>query len=64
MRDNGLMNTASQPEPTVEDQVAADALADVDPADAPDIADGIAASLQRELDTTGADDDGPTESNS
>jgi len=64
MRDNGRMKTASQPEPTVEDQVAADVLADVDPAEAPDIADGIAASLQRELDATGADDEAPTESNS
>lgn len=64
MRDNGRMNTASQPELTSEDQVAADALADVDPAEAPDIADGIAASLQRELDATGANDEGPTESNS
>ena len=64
MRDNDNMNTASQPEPTGDDQIAADALADVDPADAPDIADGIAASLQRELDATSTDDAGPTESNS
>ena len=64
MRDNDNMNTASQPETTADDQIAADALADVDRADAPDIADGIAASLQRELDTTSADDDGPAESNS
>lgn len=56
------MSTASQPKPTGDDQIAAEALAEVDPADAPDIADGIAASLQRELDTTGADDGDPTES--
>ena len=64
MRDNDRMNTTSEPDPTVEDQTAADALADVDPADAPDIADGIAANLQRELDTTGIDDERPTEPNS
>jgi hypothetical protein len=64
MRDNERMTTPSQPEPTVEDQIAGDALAEVDPADAPDIADGIAASLQRELDTTGVEDEGPTEPDS
>jgi hypothetical protein len=64
MRDNERMSTSSQPEPTIEDQIAADALAEVDPAEAPDIADGIAASLQRELDTTGEDDERPTESGS
>jgi hypothetical protein len=64
MRDNDQMNTASQPKPTVEDQIAADAFAEVDPADAPDIADGIAASLQRELDDTGVHDGGPKESTS
>lgn len=41
------------PEPTADDQPALDALVSVDPADAPDIAEGIAASLQRELDQTG-----------
>lgn len=64
MRDNDHMNSAPQPEPTDDDQTAAEALAEVDPADAPDIADGIASSLQRELDTTGADERHPTESSS
>ncbi len=41
------------PEPTTDDQPALDALVSIDPADAPDIAEGIAASLQRELDQTG-----------
>ena len=53
------MTNPSQPDPTAVDQTAAEALADADPADAPDIADGIASSLQRELDQTGTD--GPAE---
>ena len=44
------MINSPQPDPTIEDQAATDALVDVDPADAPDIADAIAANLQRELD--------------
>jgi len=58
------MNTEAQKKSTADDQIAADALDEVDSADAPDIADGIAASLQRELDTTGTDGRNPTESNS
>ena len=37
-----------------DDSPVLDALTDVDPADAPDIAEGLAAGLQRELDQTGS----------
>jgi hypothetical protein len=53
MRDNARMKEQRFPEPTTDDQPALDALVSIDPADAPDIAEGIAASLQRELDQTG-----------
>ncbi len=57
MSDNA--NMADQPsaepiiEPIADDQPALEALSEADPADAPDIAEGIAAGLQRELDQTG-----------
>lgn len=64
MRDNGVMTSPTpQPEAT-DDQTAEDALAASDPADAPDIADGIAAGLQRELDQTATPRDDPRESGS
>ena len=47
------MTNPTPPSPTVDDLPAAEALSDADPADAPDIADGIASALQRELDHTG-----------
>lgn len=53
MRDNAYMSEHRVPDPAEEDQPASDALVSVDPADAPDIAEGIAAGLQRELDETG-----------
>lgn len=53
MRDNDAMKSQEPESQIVEDQSAADALPMSDPADAPDIADGIAAGLQRELDQTG-----------
>lgn len=47
------MMESSKTEPTIEDdQTALDALASADAADAPDIAEGLAAGLQRELDQT------------
>ncbi len=52
MRDNATMTNPEPPSPTVDDLPAAEALSEADPADAPDIADGIAAALQRELDQT------------
>jgi hypothetical protein len=53
MRDNAGMTTSPPPQGAVDDQHAAEALSGADPADAPDIADGIASGLQRELDRTG-----------
>lgn len=53
MRDNDAMKSEEPESRTVDDQNAADALTIADPADAPDIADGVAAGLQRELDQTG-----------
>ncbi len=64
MRDNGAMTTPTPPPAATEDQPAAEALAEADAADAPDIADGIAAALQRELDQTGASSDSTGETNS
>ena len=58
------MTTPTPRTAATEDQPAAEALAEADAADAPDIADGIAAALQRELDQTGASDDSTGESNS
>lgn len=52
MRDNAGMSEHQAPEPVEDDQPALDALVSVDPADAPDIAEGLAAGLQRELDQT------------
>jgi len=46
------MSEHRDPEPVEDDQPALEALVSVDPADAPDIAEGLAASLQRELDQT------------
>lgn len=54
MWDSARMNDSTPSEPAIDDQLAAAALSDADPADAPDIADGITAALQRELDSTGA----------
>ena len=54
MWDSARMNDSSPPEPAIDDQPVAKALSEADPADAPDIADGITAALQRELDNTGA----------
>jgi len=48
------MDEETPPDPTVDDQIALEALAEADPADAPDIAEGIAAGLQRELDPADA----------
>ncbi len=53
MRDNARMSEHRAPEPTEDDKPALEALVSVDPQDAPDIAEGIAASLQRELDQAG-----------
>lgn len=47
------MMESPRTEPTIEDdQTALDALASADAAEAPDIAEGLAAGLQRELDHT------------
>jgi hypothetical protein len=54
MRDNADMTTPHLPPRAIDDQHAAEPLSEADPADAPDIADGVAAGLQRELDQTGA----------
>ena len=64
MRDNAAMTTPTPRPATTEDQPVAEALAEADAADAPDIADGIAAALQRELDQTGASSDSTGETNS
>lgn len=48
------MNEHPQPSSVADDQPAIDALGEADPADAPDIAEGIAAGLQRELDRSDA----------
>jgi hypothetical protein len=50
------MNDSPPSEQAIDDQPASRALSEADPADAPDIADGITAALQRELDETGAPD--------
>ena len=47
------MTDPTPPSSPVDDLPADDALSQADAADAPDIADGIAAALQRELDQTG-----------
>jgi hypothetical protein len=62
VRDNETMNDQSPPEPSPDDLPALDALAEADPADAPDIAEGVAAGLQRELDQTGSPDGAAAES--
>lgn len=62
MRDNGNMNHEPTTQAPDDDQPALDALAEADPADAPDIAEGVAAGLQRELDQTGAPGASSTES--
>jgi hypothetical protein len=47
--------TDRTPDPQItDDSPVLDALADADPADAPDMAEGLAAGLQRELDQTGS----------
>jgi len=51
--DNAHMHDQKPTEPVQDDQTALDALRSVQPDEAPDIAEGIAASLQRELDQTG-----------
>lgn len=53
MRDNDPMNDELPEHPIADDRPALGALVDADPADAPDIAEGLAAGLQRELDQTG-----------
>jgi hypothetical protein len=58
------MINSPQPDPIIEDQAATDALVDVDPADAPAIADAIAANLQRELDGIDNVPTSPTEPSS
>lgn len=55
------MTEPTPPLPTADDLPATDALSEVDPAESPDIADGIAAALQRELDQSGTSDPGPAE---
>ncbi len=58
------MNEHNPAAPTEDDQTALDALVAADPADAPEIAEGLASGLQRELDQTGATDParrGPTD---
>ncbi len=53
MRDNATMTEGTPEDPIADDRPALEALVDADPADAPDIAEGLAAGLQRELDQTG-----------
>ena len=53
MSDNGFMNDEPELGAPAKDQPAHEALIDADPAEAPDIAEGLAAGLQRELDHTG-----------
>lgn len=48
------MNNHTPDQTTADDQPVLDALKESDPADAPDIAEGLAAGLQRELDETGS----------
>lgn len=61
MKDNDAMKQERdqdrEPEAVEDDKLTSDALGVVDPADAPDIADGLASSLQRELDQTGVPED-------
>lgn len=64
MRDNAEMTEPTPPLPTADDLPATEALSEADPADAPDIADGIAAALQRELDQTGTSAPDPAEQGS
>ncbi|MEN8040372.1 MAG: hypothetical protein ABFR95_02615 [Actinomycetota bacterium] len=56
------MNDIPNDEEAPQDRPALEALATADPADAPDIAEGVAASLQRELDQTDASRETKTES--
>ena len=53
MGDNGFMNDEPEIHVPENDQPVHQALIDADPTDAPDIAEGLAAGLQRELDQTG-----------
>jgi hypothetical protein len=55
------MTMQTSPSPAADDVPAAEALSNADPTDAPDIADGIAAALQRELDQTGTEGRNTTE---
>lgn len=57
MSDNESMNEQHTPPVVEEDATAIDALRSADPADSPDLADGLAAGLQRELDQTAAPED-------
>ncbi len=54
MRDNAPMTDRTPDQQITDDSPVLDALADADPADAPDMAEGLAAGLQRELDQTGS----------
>ncbi len=58
------MNDHLQPDEAADDQVALETLSEADPADAPDIAEGLAASLQRELDQTSGTGDAAVETSS
>lgn len=64
MRDNAPMNDHTTDTPVPDDQPALEALADADPANAPDIAEGLAAGLQRELDRTSSVEENNEESDS
>jgi hypothetical protein len=55
------MTQQAPPSPAADDVPAAEALSNADPADAPDIADGVTAALQRELDQTGTEGRNTTE---
>jgi hypothetical protein len=58
------MNEHLQPDTAADDEATLEALSDADPQDAPDIAEGLATSLQRDLDQTSGPGEAATESSS
>lgn len=63
MRDNDTMDNDRQQPHTQDTRTVLEALASSDPAEAPEIVEGLAAGLQRELDrTTNADGQRPESS--
>jgi|GEM_PF-4948877 len=58
------MNEQPPPDAVVDDETGIEALSEADPADAPDIAEKLATSLQRELDGTSGQRDEATEPSS